>query len=864
MDLPPLSTIRAERARRSLAEFVRQAWPIIEPSTPLVWNWHIDVLCDHIQALIEGRLAKNNLIINVPPGSMKSTILSVCLPAWVWIQDPAKGSDLGPGWRGLFASGDESIAVRDSLKCRDIIDSEWYQTNFRPKWGFTKDQNAKGHYKNTSTGYRRAMSAGAKVTGNRAHCLIGSTLIETEFGQVTIEELVRLPVKPRVWSFNHSTSTLELKMVAGTLITPNRHTVTIRTESGNVLECTPEHQIWAGGEYREAAHIAGLSVSELWWSNEQPQRKADSLPPMLDRDAHLYHLRRDVPEGRSGARQVEAAQCGARSILLSEVHEQQPSSDHAPVRYLRTRLQAGIDHRDAPVLHEGLCCGRSTAADASMRLVQSKLPTQYDSSEVLFDDLQECSAERNGERNGQPALQSGDGARRVGASNEAVDCGARPALPRLRLPNSSCSPHRRGCHEQRPGEPCGRVQGLSQYAPQVRQSPVVSIERGTDQESGAGVTVYDLQVEGNSNFFANGILVHNCLIVDDPNDAQYAYSKPHRDQIILWWDQAFANRLADLRTGKRIIIQQRLHEEDLTGHVLATEPENWEVLIIREEYERPKSSDPDFRPTSLGWSDPRTVEGELFFTERFPADVVSAERKRLGSAGYAGQHQQRPSPAEGQIFKKKTEDGRQCVGNFSMEDILRRLAELDSQGRQVWKYKRVILSADTAFKEKEENDFSVVLAIGERPDGLGWDLLDRWKDKAGYPALKQQVKMLNAKWKPQAFLIEDKASGQSLIQELRLESAIPLVPIKVDTDKVSRAHSVVPTWEAGNVFVDPSLPWVSDFIDNLYGFPKLAHDDDVDAFTQAMNYLHHGFAGQGVVDYYTREAARLKSEAEAR
>ncbi len=516
MDLPPLSVIRAERARRSLAEFVRQAWPIIEPSTPLIWNWHIDVICDHIQALVEGRLSKNNLIINVPPGSMKSTILSVCLPAWVWIQKPHEGSDLGPGWRGLFASGDESISVRDSLKCRDIIDSEWYQTNFRPKWGFTKDQNAKGHYKNTSTGYRRAMSAGAKVTGNRAHC----------------------------------------------------------------------------------------------------------------------------------------------------------------------------------------------------------------------------------------------------------------------------------------------------------------------------------------------------LIVDDPNDAQYAYSKPHRDQIILWWDQAFANRLADLRTGKRIIIQQRLHEEDLTGHVLATEPENWEVLIIREEYEQPKATDPDSKPTSLGWTDPRTIEGDLFFPERFPKDVVDGERKRLGSAGYAGQHQQRPAPAEGQIFKKG------FAGTYCLADNLARMATLDPVAHKPIKvYNRVILSADTAFKEKEENDFSVVLSIGERMDGRGWDLLDRWKDKAGYPELKLRVKAMNAQWHPQAFLVEDKASGQSLIQELRLESAIPLVPIKVDTDKVTRAHAVVPTWEAGNVFVDPSLPWVNDFLDNLYGFPKLAHDDDVDAFTQAMNYLHHGFDGQGVVDYYKQMAEKMKAAA---
>jgi predicted phage terminase large subunit-like protein len=511
VDLIPYEAVKAEMARRRLSEFVRQAWPIIEPSTPLVWNWHLDVICDHVQALVEGRLSKRNLIINVPPGSMKSTILSVCLPPWIWIQTPHAGSDLGPAWRGTFASGNGEVALRDSMKCRDILESAWYRRAFASTWGFAKDQNAKGHYKNTATGFRRAISAGSKITGQRSH---------------------------------------------------------------------------------------------------------------------------------------------------------------------------GI-------------------------------------------------------------------------------------------------------------------------------------------------------------------------IVDDPNDAAEAYSSVARDGIINWWDNAAANRLADMTTGIRCIIQQRLHEEDLTGHILTTEPGAWEVLVIREEYEHPKPSDPDYRPTSLGWTDPRTVEGDLFFPVRFPKDVLDGEKRRLGSAGYAGQHQQRPAPAEGQIFKKN------FVGTFCLADNMARMATLGEDKKPTKIYKRVILSGDTAFKEKEENDFSVVLAVGERMDGRGYDLLDRWKDKAGYPELKLRVKAMNAQWHPQAFLIEDKASGQSLIQELRLESAIPLVPIKVDTDKVTRAHAVVPTWEAGNVFVDPSLPWVADFLDNLYGFPKLAHDDDVDAFTQALNYLHHGFEGQGLVDYYTRLAQEM-------
>lgn len=500
MRLPTEGEIRAELCRRSLAEFVKASWLVIEPSTPLVWGWHLDVMCDHLQALVEGRLAKRNLIINVPPGSMKSTLVSVCLPAWVWLQDPARKPGLGPGWRGLFASGNEGIALRDSMKCRDILDSDWYRGLFRPSWAFTKDQNAKGHYKNTAAGFRKAISAGSRITGDRA----------------------------------------------------------------------------------------------------------------------------------------------------------------------------------------------------------------------------------------------------------------------------------------------------------------------------------------------------DAIIVDDPNDAAEAFSKAAREQIITWWDNAAANRLKDMATGNRVIIQQRLHEEDLTGHILATEPDQWEVLIIRQEWEKPKPEDPDHAPTSLGWTDPRTSEGVLFFPARFPKEVVEGERRRLGAAGYAGQHQQRPAPAAGLIFTKGN------VGTFHPEHPP--------------KFSRIILSFDTAFKEDEENDWSVGLAFGEAEDGFY--VLDRWKDHASYPELKLQAKAMAAAWRGKgltALLVEDKASGQSLIQELKKDTSLPVVPIKVDRDKVSRAHAVVPLWEAGKVKVPEGAPWVKDFLDQLYGFPKLAHDDDVDAFTQGLNYLHQGGGGMGLWEFYRREAEAAKA-----
>src|SRR4029077_10776545 len=120
----------------SLAEFVSAAWHVIEPETPLVWNWHINVLCDHIQGQLVGAFHRSkgnfsdkwaqDLILNVPPGTMKSLILNVFAVAWVWLWRP--------GWRVICASGNPRISMRDSIRCRDLLESQWYRETFNVSW----------------------------------------------------------------------------------------------------------------------------------------------------------------------------------------------------------------------------------------------------------------------------------------------------------------------------------------------------------------------------------------------------------------------------------------------------------------------------------------------------------------------------------------------------------------------------------------------------------------------------------------------------------------------------------------------------------------------------------------------------------
>lgn len=160
IELPTLEAIRAEKARRSLRAFVEQAWPIVEPEAPFVANWHIDRLCRILEAVSSGEVRR--LIVNVPPGTSKSLIVSVFWPAWQWIHAPSR--------RMLVASYSDTLTIRDNLRVRDIITSEWYQRYWPVR--FRSDQNAKTRMDTVNGGWRIATSVGGRATGEHPDIVI--------------------------------------------------------------------------------------------------------------------------------------------------------------------------------------------------------------------------------------------------------------------------------------------------------------------------------------------------------------------------------------------------------------------------------------------------------------------------------------------------------------------------------------------------------------------------------------------------------------------------------------------------------------------------------------------------------------------
>ena len=324
--------------------------------------------------------------------------------------------------------------------------------------------------------------------------------------------------------------------------------------------------------------------------------------------------------------------------------------------------------------------------------------------------------------------------------------------------------------------------------------------------------VYDLTIQDNHNYFANGVLVSNC---DDPNKAGEVRSKTKRDSVNDWWDLQMSTRGNDPKKTRKIIVQQRLHEEDLSGHLLGKG--GYDLLCFPMEYKKG-----DNRTTTNLYPDPRTEDGELLWPDRIPKEQVEELKRELGSLEYAGQFDQRPSPAEGNMFK---------LDWIQYYDILPD------------KFDQVVTSADLTFDDGKENDYNVIQAWGKlKADRY---LLGMVRFKAGFSeVIRQYVDFLKEWDTATVHLVEKKANGAALINVLK-DKISGIIPITPTESKEQRAWACTPEFESGNVFFpNPKrYPWVETVTTEMINFPNGKNDDTVDSMSQALNRFRNSPAG---------------------
>lgn len=901
---------------------------------------HIRYLAEKLQRVESG--ACKRLLISFPPRHGKSQLTSEFFPAWYLGRHPDKYV--------IFATYAQELADDFGRKVRNQIrDEELYQKIF-PGVALSGDSQSARRFMLTQGGTYFAVGAGGPITGRGAHCFPWNTQVSTPCGTRPIGTLQPGDV---VLAYDTSRGNVVRSHVKAVAVRPQSGLYRITTSSGRVVEATGNHPFYVDGRWIEARSLA--SGDRLLCAVQQ------------ERDKECFRRKQVREEGSHSFLLLRG--------LLERLHKQcQTWSEKLPWVWRSCSKKVGskteTDRRgfllrqvlSAIQSKKGWAEGCAPALSAEVRDVQHgfyyrlvKKTKRFFT--VLFPFVQGCVAVTANGCRWKPEVEKRCSASPPVARSERVphdasfDCEGRRSEMRgvFRVGTAfGSASHRQQSDKQFSVKSCDSLLFMpSQMACsrdiEVEHDFVAVVERLCREE-----VVYDIQVAEQNNFFAECILVHNCLIVDDiikgRDDADstairrsvidwyksVAYTrlmpggaiviigcmtgdtpvlmsdgaeKPIRDikvgdtvatyrdgnlctSTVLNWinhgkDNIFEIRMAsgitvranerhpflvdiegsptwirlkDLRRGHAVyrvngekqntsdfILDRileivpagtedvfdievaetenfianglvshntRWHEEDLIGWVLANSPhEDWEVVNI------PAIAEDD---DALG-----REPGEALWPDSYPVERLLEIKATIGSRDWAALYQQSPTAEDGNIFK-----------------------------REWWKWwdkseppecDYVLQSFDTAFSVKTSADPTSIQTWGvfNRDDGPHLILLGRVNRRMEFPELRSVAKELYKDWNPDGVIIEKKASGQSLTQDLR-RAGIPITEYSPDRDKVARAHAAAPLVESGRVWL-PRKPWAEDFVNQLTSFPNGKNDDDVDAFTQAILRLKSGW-----------------------
>lgn len=300
------------------------------------------------------------------------------------------------------------------------------------------------------------------------------------------------------------------------------------------------------------------------------------------------------------------------------------------------------------------------------------------------------------------------------------------------------------------------------------------------------------------------------IVIDDPIKPDEAMSETTRNRVLEWYSNTLLSRLNDKEKGSIILVMQRLHEEDLAGHLLehgdcfhlslpAIAEDNQEVEIARNRTYRRKT-------------------GEALHASREPVERLEVMKRAMGSGMFSAQYQQSPVPAEGLYVKRKWLKRYKMAPEKLPGDV-------------------IVQSWDTASKDGAFNDWSVCVTVLKRKKQVF--VIDVFRGKLQFPDLRRKVLELARRYDADALLIEDAASGLQLIQQLREEKpqGVPSpIAIKPDGDKKTRFSAQIHRIEAGDLLLPVDAPWLADFEKEILGFPNLKYDDQVDALVQLLGW----------------------------
>lgn len=791
-------------------------------------------------------------------------------PAWEW------GPMELPHLRYVAFSYASDLTERDNAKFRDLVCSREY----RELWGhvFNVVGDGKIRVTNDKTGFKFASSLLGVGTGERGHrvlCFAGDQKVLTEHGSISIKKIVDERIACRAWSFNQTTRHPELRRITGWHRTPGRPLLRITTESGTSVTCTWDHKLYSN-QGLLAADL--LSIGDALCAAPSGMRISGRHPLLQGSFRHNKAQSPPLPScpytidgGMRGIEVLRNPLKRCRAAVLADASGNLPYQLFRKVRRAiapSTMALAIFDVlRPSSVFKVAEAAIRSIAVQVANFLVGRPRAYKGLHQEDMYGAIvgapvfakaharisidQRCYERFAFEHHNviDPIMRRavGIGSVRPGSGNGA---GQATNLPETRDAVSILKPHN--------------------WAPAFER--IISIER----LHAVPPWVYCVTVEENHNLFcgdAASILAANC---DDLNKIKgSAESDESRLSVATWALEAMQNRLNDLQRDAIVCIQQRTHERDVSGALSQDLGNEYCHLIVPMEYE-------DGRHFShyKGWNDgndPRERDGELAWPERFPLSVLTSYR--ANTYLWAGQYQQRPAPRGGGLIKEEWWQIHEVTPKFAVQSVG------GTQRNVITGYKFtpeftplfVIASLDTAFSEKEENDYSAltVWAVHNHPQTKHRAILlvDAWQkrlphlhgetverlpdESPGAYRRRAKEKWGLVEWVAETcklrrvdrLVIENKNRGPDVVKEIKRlysDQDWSVQALDVRGDKWSRGHAIVDLFTDGMIFAPAEikengtvwyLEWAKTAIEEISGFPRSAHDDLFDSMTLALQNL---------------------------
>jgi len=745
-------------ARKDLITYCQ----VIDPSYRA--NWHHELIAEKLMAVERGDIRR--LMIFSPPRHGKSRLITEIFPTWY----------LGKNTSGevITASNTEDLAKDFGRKAREIIKEPVYKAIFG--LSLRADEKGSGKWKTEKGGSYTSVGIGGTITGRGATlCFPKGVKVKTDTGEKNIEDCKK---GERVLSYNNDTNTIEYKRIVGTLKRTHKRFVEVASSCGNRVVATDNHPFFIAGKgYIEAKR---LKKEERVWIFKGEEKCS----------SYLFSLQKTISKRLGGI--YKKSQDGRKGyVLFKRMFGKTSFFQKQQEMPLRENNQ-----KNKKILFEVLYAFEENIKRHSLSFLSKTISTIKQIYQVLFNGLQEqFSFQENVGRKSKLQTRFGNEclSERVPKNEISRKEGQKQKMYNLFFKEIfSSSSQRLQSKEQREDKSCFGVQKLPYNSSQVEEHTISSVTTFEREQE-----VYDIEVEDNHNFFANGFLVHNCIIDDPIKNAEDAQSILFRNKQWDWYRSVLYTRLMN-REGKQgaiVIVLTRWHNDDLAGRLLEQMAEgtgdNWDVLslpAIAEEDEKFRKS------------------GEALWEEEFPLKRLHDTKRIVGPYVWNSLYQQKPISSENQLFVDSW---------FKYRDA----SEVDALST------RNFLTIDTAVSEI--GDYTGF--CDNRVDTQNMWNIRAWRERIKPNDLLDKLFYLHHTNRYEKIGIEKTIYKQAiqpfLDDEMRKRNQfLPIVELSHGGKaKEERIKWLVPRYSSGSIYHVRGL--TSDLEEELLQFPKAKYDD---------------------------------------